>query len=74
MDMPKLAEWWAYIQPRWIVDWTKSNKTALNMEFEGGRKLGEQYRVWVKPAVGFWGDGVTGSYNWQLEAGVRYMF
>ena len=74
MDMPKLEEWWAYIQPRWIVDWTKSNKTALNLEFEGGRKLGEHYRAWVKPAVGFWGDGVAGSYNWQLEAGVRYMF
>ncbi len=74
MDMPRLEQWWAYIEPRWIVDWARSNKTALNLEFEVGRKLGEHYRVWVGPGVGLWGDGVTGSYDWQLEVGVRYMF
>jgi len=60
--------------PVQAVDWTRSNKTALNLEFEVGRKLREHYRTWVKPGVGLWGDNVTNSYNWYLEAGVRYMF
>jgi hypothetical protein len=67
-------QWWTSFEPTWIVDWTRSNKTALNLEFEVGRKLGEHYRTWVKPGVGLWGDTVTNSYDWYLEAGVRYMF
>jgi hypothetical protein len=67
-------QWWTIFEPTWIVDWTRSNKTALNLEFEVGRKLGEHYRTWVKPGVGLWGDDVISSYRWQLEAGVRYMF
>jgi len=67
-------QWWTILEPTWIVDWTRSNKTALNLEFEVGRKLGEHYRTWMRPGVGLWGDNVTNSYNWYLEAGVRYMF
>ena len=67
-------QWWSSFEPTWIVDWTRSNKTALNLEFEVGRKLGEHYRTWVKPGVGLWGDDVINSYDWQLEAGVRYLF
>jgi hypothetical protein len=67
-------QWWTILEPTWIVDWTRSNKTALNLEFEVGRKLGEHYRAWVRPGTGLWGDNVIGSYDWQLEVGVRYMF
>jgi len=74
MNMPSMDQWWALFEPRWIVDWTRSNKTALNLEFEVGRKMGEHYRAWVRPGVGLWGDTVIGSYDWQLEVGVRYMF
>jgi len=28
----------------------------------------------VRPAVGFSGDGVPGSYDWFIRIGVRYMF
>ena len=67
-------QWWTIFEPTWIVDWTRSNKTALDLEFEVGRKLGEHYRTWVRPGVGLWGDNVINSYDWYLEAGVRYMF
>jgi hypothetical protein len=69
-----LEQWWAFIDPKWIVDWSRSNKTALNLEFEVGRKLGEHVCGWVRPGVGLWGDNVIGAYDWQLEVGVRYMF
>ena len=67
-------QWWTILEPTWIVDWTRTNKTALNLEFEVGRKLGEHYRTWVRPGIGLWGDDVINSYRWQLEVGVRYMF
>ncbi len=67
-------QWWTSLEPSWIVDWTRSNKTALNLEFEVGRKLGKHYRMWVRPGIGLWGDTVIGSYDWQFEVGMRYMF
>jgi len=66
--------WWTSIEPDLYVDWTQKCKTAVNLEFEVGRRLGDHFRVWLRPAVGLWGTGVPGSYDWFTQVGIRYMF
>jgi hypothetical protein len=66
--------WWSSIEPDVYVDWTQKGKTAVNLEFEVGRRLGEHFRVWLRPAVGLWGTGVPGAYDWFTQVGIRYMF
>jgi hypothetical protein len=66
--------WWTSVKPNLFVDWTQKGKTAMNLEFEVGRKLGDHFRLWVRPAVGLWGTGVPGAYNWFTQVGIRYMF
>jgi len=43
--------WWTSIEPDLYVDWTQKGKTTLNLEFEVGRRLGDHFRVWLRPAV-----------------------
>jgi hypothetical protein len=66
--------WWTTVEPVFYVDWTQKAKTACNLEFEIGRRLGEHWRGWLRPAVGLWGAGVPGAYDWYTQVGVRYMF
>jgi len=66
--------WWTTIEPDLYVDWTQKAKTAMNLEFEVGRRLGDHFRVWLRPAVGLWGTGVPGAYDWFTQFGIRYMF
>lgn len=66
--------WWSSIEPDVYVDWTQKGKTAVNLECEVGRRLGEHFRVWLRPAVGLWGTGVPGAYDWFTQVGIRYMF
>lgn len=74
MTTPWTPEWWTAIESKLTVDWTKSGKTGMNLEFEVGRKLGPHYRTWVRGGAGLWGDGVFGSYDWIAEMGIRYMY
>lgn len=67
-------QWWTTIQPYLYADWTQKGKTAMNVEFEVGKRLGEHFRVWLRPAVGLWGTGVPGAYDWFVQIGIRYMF
>lgn len=73
-DTPWGQNWWTTVEPNFFIDWTQKAKTAMNLEFEVGRKLGEHYRVWLRPAVGLWGTGVPGAYDWFTQVGIRYMF
>jgi len=66
--------WWTTVEPDLIVDWTQKAKTAMNLEFEAGRRLGDHFRIWLRPAVGLWGTGVPGAYDWYAQFGIRYMF
>lgn len=74
LTTPWSQNWWTTVEPSLIVDWTQHAKTAMNLEFEAGRRLGEHYRVWARPAVGLWGTGVPGAYDWYMQVGIRYMF
>lgn len=66
--------WWTTVEPVLYLDWTQKAKTACNLEFEVGRRLGDHWRAWLRPAVGLWGTGVPGAYDWYTQAGFRYMF
>jgi hypothetical protein len=46
----------------------------MNLEFEVGKRLDEHFRAWVRPAVGLWGAGIPGAYDWFTQVGIRYIF
>jgi len=73
-DTPWGQNWWTTVEPNFTIDWTQKAKTAMNLEFEVGRRLGDHFRVWLRPAVGLWGTGVPGAYDWFTQFGIRYMF
>ncbi len=74
LDTPWGQNWWTTVEPNFSIDWTQKAKTAMNLEFEVGRRLGDHFRVWLRPAVGLWGTGVPGAYDWFTQFGIRYMF
>ena len=67
-------QWWTSIEPNLFIDWNQKGRTAMNLEFEVGKRLGEHFRAWVRPAVGLWGTGVPGAYDWYTQVGIRYIF
>ena len=73
-DTPWGQNWWTTVEPNIFIDWTQKAKTAMNLEFEVGRKFGDHFRLWLRPAVGLWGTGVPGAYDWFSQVGIRYMF
>lgn len=66
--------WWTIVQTVWQVDFERSGKSAMTIEFEGGRNLVGRLGAYVRPGVGIWGRDVTGAYDWNIEVGIRYMF
>ncbi|MET0516997.1 MAG: hypothetical protein ABW047_16915 [Nitrospiraceae bacterium] len=66
--------WWTIVQGVWQVDWERNGKTSMTVEFELGRNIVGRWGVFVRPGVGIWGRDVIGSYDWNIEGGVRYMF
>lgn len=67
-------EWWSFVEPRFFIDWTQNAKTGMVLLFEGGRRLDEHWRVYLRPEVGLWGRNLPGAFDYGVEAGVRYMF
>ena len=66
--------WWTIVQSVWQVDFERSGKSSMVMEFEGGRNLIGRFGAYVRPGVGIWGRDLPGAYQWNIEVGVRYMF
>ncbi|HEX8751132.1 MAG TPA: hypothetical protein VF732_08465, partial [Nitrospira sp.] len=66
--------WWTVINAVWQVDFERSGKSSMTMEFEGGRNLIGRLGAYVRPGVGIYGRDLTGAYIWNIEVGVRYMF
>jgi hypothetical protein len=67
-------KWWTIVQAVWQVDWERSRKTSMALEFEVGRSLVGRVGLFVRPGVGIWGRDVIGAYDWNIEGGIRYMF
>ena len=66
--------WWTIVQSIWQVDFERSAKSSMTMEFEGGRNLIGRFGAYVRPGVGIYGRDLTGAYIWNIEVGVRYVF
>jgi len=66
--------WWTITQAVWQIDWERSAKSSMALEFEVGRSVVGRLGVFVRPGVGIWGQDLLGAYDWNIEAGVRYMF
>ena len=66
--------WWTIVQSVWNVDFERSGKSSMVMEFEGGKNLIGRFGAYVRPGVGIYGRDVAGAYIWNIEVGIRYMF
>jgi len=66
--------WWTITQAVWQIDWERSAKSSMALELEVGRSLVGRLGMFVRPGVGVWGQDLPGAYDWNVEAGVRYMF
>jgi hypothetical protein len=66
--------WWTTVQGVWQVDWEQKGKSSMVAEFEVGLNLIGRWGVFVRPGIGVWGTDVAGAYQWNVEAGTRYMF
>jgi hypothetical protein len=66
--------WWTILNSVWQVDFERSGKSSMTMEFEGGRNLVGRLGAYIRPGVGIYGRDVTGAYIWNIEIGIRYMF
>jgi hypothetical protein len=67
-------KWWSIANAVWQVDWERSAKSSLTLELEVGRSVVGRLGVFVRPGVGIFGRDLPGAYDWNVEAGVRYMF
>jgi hypothetical protein len=67
-------KWWTTVQGLWLVNWELNEKTSMKMEFEFGRNFISTWGAYVRPGVGIWGQSAPGTYNWNVEVGVRYVF
>ena len=66
--------WRTIVQSVWNVDFERSGKSSMVMEFEGGRNLIGRFGAYVRPGVGIYGRDVIGAYVWNVEVGLRYVF
>lgn len=66
--------WWTILQGVWQINWERNAKSSMTLEFEVGRNLIGRLGGFVRPGVGIWGRDLLGAYDWNIEAGVRYMF
>ena len=67
-------QWWTIVQGSWQIDWERSAKSSMTLEFEGGRDLGGRWGIFMRPGVGLWGRDLPGAYEWNVEVGIRRMF
>ncbi len=66
--------WWTIAQAAWQIDWERSAKSSMALELEVGRSVVGRLGMFVRPGIGVWGQDLLGAYEWNVEAGIRYMF
>jgi hypothetical protein len=62
------------IENQLTVDWQRSSRVGFTIETELGRFLDKHWAVWGRPGIALLGDKLPYIYNWNFEAGVRYLF
>ena len=66
--------WWTTVQGVGQINWQRSAKSSMTLEFEAGRSLPGRWGVYVRPGIGLWGRTEPGAYIWNIEIGIRRMF
>jgi hypothetical protein len=66
--------WWTTVQGQWQIDWERSAKSSMTLEFELGRSVVGRWGVFGRPGVGIWGRDLLGAFDWNIEVGIRYIF
>lgn len=66
--------WWTITQAIWQINWERSAKSSMTLEFEVGRNIVGRWGIYVRPGVGIWGRDLIGAYEWNIETGIRYIF
>jgi len=74
MDKSFRERHWMVLAPVIFVDWINNKRTAGDLEFEFGTRMGDHWNAWIRPGVGLWGQSVSGGYNSYCQAGFRYIF
>jgi hypothetical protein len=68
------SRFYSGIEGQLTVDWQRSSRVGFTIETEVGRFLDRHWAVWGRPGVALLGDKLPYVYNWNFEAGVRYLF
>jgi hypothetical protein len=68
--------WWTQVEALTQVNWERKAKSSMTLEFEGGRRLTQDWAIWVRPGVGLLGknQAIPANYEWNFEVGVRRTF
>jgi hypothetical protein len=67
-------QWWTRVEFVPQVVWEQKAKSSMTLEFEGGYRFIQDWGLWVRPGVGLWGRNIPGSYEWNIEVGIRRTF
>lgn len=65
---------YTYIEPSLYINWALDARTGFTLEAELGHFFTKNWNLYLRPGVGLWGDNVPPVYNWNFEAGMRYLF
>lgn len=68
------GNWWSTAQTVLVTDWERKAKTGMTFELEVGRNVVGTWGVFARPGVGLFGQGVGGTYDWNIEAAIRRTF
>jgi hypothetical protein len=78
LDIHLMTEWsptvWTQAGGEFFVDWKGGEDVGLNLDVEIGTYAGAGFSFWVRPGVGLFGEDVPGVVDWNVVAGVRWVF
>jgi hypothetical protein len=66
--------WWTLAAMTYFVDWNNNNKTTTNLLAEVGHRFDNHWNVFAGPGVGVTGKESPFGLDWQVLAGVRWVF
>ena len=60
------------LNPKPTIDWTKGVSSAAVLELQATWIISSHWRLWIKGGQRLWGGTLPGTYDQQLETGVRW--
>jgi hypothetical protein len=66
--------WWTTLELLANANWEQNGKSGGTLESELGYRFDDRWRIFVRPGIGLWGKSIPQAFDWNFEAGVRFMF